>query len=146
MMNRLPEIEDRPYTGVKATNEGAPNYEAIENRTPENGFLLSCEICDKNAVLIDVYREEKKIRVSSALRSFVINSSNLEDIIAAFKEKYFDFIHQYLIRFDGLDGYCPECDKVYCYGHWRLRPIFDDDFYDYTLGECPEGHERMVDD
>jgi hypothetical protein len=25
-------------------------------------------------------------------------------------------------------------------------PVFDEGFYEYTLGTCPRGHEQIVDD
>jgi len=59
-------------------------------------------------------------------------------------------VHEYVMSFvpmeEGLDGYCPECDKVYCGEHLDTRIEFDDGFYDCMYGTCPEGHERMIDD
>lgn len=51
-----------------------------------------------------------------------------------------------------LDGdfvafHCGACEQVYCDRCWQLSPpVFDDGFYDYTLGTCPRGHEQVVDD
>lgn len=47
--------------------------------------------------------------------------------------------------------YCPKCDCSYCGDHWHTRMVFDDEpgwggWYDCTMGTCPEGHERMVED
>jgi hypothetical protein len=56
------------------------------------------------------------------------------------------FVKSYVTMEDGLDGYCPECDKVYCKQHIRTRVVMDDGFYDCTYGTCPEGHERIIDD
>lgn len=42
--------------------------------------------------------------------------------------------------------FCRRCDSWYCSNHWGHRAIFDEGFYDYTLGTCPKGHVRKVDD
>jgi len=42
--------------------------------------------------------------------------------------------------------WCPACGAAYCAGHYRAWATFDDGFYDATHGECPAGHERMLDD
>ena len=48
---------------------------------------------------------------------------------------------------DFVAFYCHECGRVYCDNCWSLStPVFDEGFYDYTLGTCPEGHEQIVDD
>jgi len=47
---------------------------------------------------------------------------------------------------EGIDAYCPECNKVYCHGHYWLKEIWEEGFYDCTIGACPEGHKRIVDD
>lgn len=47
---------------------------------------------------------------------------------------------------EGMDAYCPQCDKIYCHEHYNVVDIFDDGFYDYAEGTCPKGHRRMIDD
>lgn len=47
---------------------------------------------------------------------------------------------------DGLDAYCPECDKIYCRKHYHVTEEWDEGFYDYSTGICPEGHKRIIDD
>jgi hypothetical protein len=42
--------------------------------------------------------------------------------------------------------YCPDCELNYCSGHWDANVIFDETFYDYTMGTCPNGHRYMIDD
>ncbi|MFX1478459.1 MAG: hypothetical protein ACFFCI_10020, partial [Promethearchaeota archaeon] len=48
--------------------------------------------------------------------------------------------------YEGLDAYCPECNKIYCWEHYNAKEEYDDSFYDCTMGICPKGHERMIDD
>jgi hypothetical protein len=48
---------------------------------------------------------------------------------------------------DFVAFYCQACEQVYCDNCWQLStPVFDEGFYDYTLGTCPQGHEQIVDD
>ena len=42
--------------------------------------------------------------------------------------------------------YCPECELTYCRGDWDTYVLFDEGFYDCTMGTCPSGHRHMVDD
>ena len=57
-----------------------------------------------------------------------------------------EFVRSWVTMEDGLDAYCPECDKVYCDDHVRKEIEWDDGFYDCTYGTCPEGHRRIIDD
>ena len=48
---------------------------------------------------------------------------------------------------DFVAFHCRECNRSYCERCWRIGPPeFDEGFYDYTSGTCPEGHEQIVDD
>jgi hypothetical protein len=58
-------------------------------------------------------------------------------------------VHNFMKKhhgYEGLDAYCPECDKIYCWEHYDAREEYDDGFYDCTYGICPKGHKRMIDD
>jgi hypothetical protein len=58
-----------------------------------------------------------------------------------------DFGTARAIDTDFVAFHCRACDAIYCEGCWRLSPpVFDEGFYDYTLGTCPQGHEQVVDD
>jgi hypothetical protein len=58
-----------------------------------------------------------------------------------------DYATARAIDSDFVAFHCRVCAAVYCDGCWRLSaPVFDEGFYDYTLGTCPHGHEQMVDD
>ncbi|MGH2523016.1 MAG: hypothetical protein ACRDH2_10985 [Anaerolineales bacterium] len=48
---------------------------------------------------------------------------------------------------DFVAFHCHTCGRVYCEQCWQVgSPVFDEGFYDYTLGTCPQGHEQVVDD
>jgi hypothetical protein len=58
-----------------------------------------------------------------------------------------DFATARAIDVDFAAFHCRACDADYCDTCWRLSPpVFDEGFYDYTLGTCPQGHEQVVDD
>ena len=42
--------------------------------------------------------------------------------------------------------YCPDCAQNYCRADWHPNVLFDDGFYDCTMGQCPSGHEHIIDD
>jgi hypothetical protein len=41
---------------------------------------------------------------------------------------------------------CPDCQLNYCKDDWNINIVFDENFYDYTMGTCPNGHQYVVDD
>jgi predicted RNA-binding Zn-ribbon protein involved in translation (DUF1610 family) len=41
--------------------------------------------------------------------------------------------------------YCPDCELNYCSRDWDTSVVFDEDFYDYTEGVCPNGHRHTLD-
>jgi hypothetical protein len=65
-----------------------------------------------------------------------------QDLIAEVQECVKSFVPME----EGLDGYGPECDNVFCGEHLSTRIEYDDGFYDCMYGTCPKGHERMIDD
>ena len=42
--------------------------------------------------------------------------------------------------------YCPDCELNYCGGDWNAEVLWDEGFYDRTLGTCPHGHHHVLDD
>lgn len=42
--------------------------------------------------------------------------------------------------------WCPDCGLSYCTADWRPFPVFDDGFYDRTIGICPNSHRHTIDD
>jgi hypothetical protein len=43
--------------------------------------------------------------------------------------------------------YCRECEAPYCRKHWQLEEVIEEDmsYVDYWLGQCPNGHDLMID-
>ena len=42
--------------------------------------------------------------------------------------------------------WCPDCRLSYCAADWHPFPVFDDGFYDCTIGICPNSHRHTIDD
>jgi hypothetical protein len=42
--------------------------------------------------------------------------------------------------------YCPDCGLNYCRADWDTFPLFDEGFYDCTIGICLHGQRHTVDD
>lgn len=42
--------------------------------------------------------------------------------------------------------YCPDCKLNYCSKDWDTSVLFDEGFYDCTVGICPNGHRHTLDD
>ncbi len=57
-----------------------------------------------------------------------------------------DFTHSSVVLEEGMDAYCPKCDKIYCSIHYNLQEEWDEGFYDCTYGTCPLGHKRIIND
>jgi predicted RNA-binding Zn-ribbon protein involved in translation (DUF1610 family) len=42
--------------------------------------------------------------------------------------------------------YCPDCELNYCGADWHAEVLWDEGFYDCTMGTCPHGHRHLLDD
>ena len=124
-------------------------------------YLLPCSVCGRAAVVIQkgagaaldgdgsiLYLLYKGI-VHQPLPG--LNARHCEHIFRLLAEGDLARLHEYLKHADvrmeeGLDAYCPECDAIYCATHYNASQEFEDGFYDCTMGTCPRGHQRMLDD
>ena len=120
----------------------------------EKEYQLPCAICGTIAVTlkIDVDRWSKE---EALIYTGITHQAGLHldiaDPIFQFLEngqiaEAHQFLQNYMPMEQGIDAYCPDCDKIYCWDHYKPVEEFDDGFYDDTLGTCPEGHSRMIDD
>jgi hypothetical protein len=46
---------------------------------------------------------------------------------------------------DLVPFYCPDCELNYCGGDWQAEVLWDEGFYDRTVGTCPHGHRHLLD-
>ncbi|MFX1388949.1 MAG: hypothetical protein ACFE9Z_02670 [Promethearchaeota archaeon] len=116
-------------------------------------YHLPCSKCGKIAVkyIIGYGRfDENEALVFRGItheRSLKINLS--EELFKLLQKEDLEGIHNFMKKhhsFEGLDAYCPKCDKIYCWEHYDAREEYDDGFYDCTYAICPNGHKRMIDD
>ncbi|MFW9828923.1 MAG: hypothetical protein ACFFEY_15140 [Candidatus Thorarchaeota archaeon] len=116
-------------------------------------YQLPCSVCGKIAVIFKIgfgrfdKKESLVFRGITHERSLSIELA--ETLFNILQKKNLSLIHQFMKKyhsFEGLDAYCPECDRIYCWEHYDAREEYDDGFYDCTYGICPRGHKRMIDD
>ena len=110
-------------------------------------------MCGKTAVNFKIGYGRLDEKESLVFRGITLETSlNVELANVSFKilqNEDLLSIHNFMKRyhsFEGMDAYCPECDKIYCWEHYNAWEEYDDGFYDCTYGECPKGHKRMIDD
>jgi hypothetical protein len=115
-------------------------------------FELLCGECGKVSMTFNVgvfYGKEGYI-YSGVTHECALPMKIMPKIIELLSQDKIAELHEYVQHWvpmeEGLDGYCPECDKVYCGDHISTKMEFDDGFYDCTYGTCPKGHKRIIDD
>ncbi|HTL71360.1 MAG TPA: hypothetical protein VL404_08735 [Candidatus Eisenbacteria bacterium] len=115
---------------------------------------LPCAICGGAAAawLIDTPAHEKKpaLLYEGIATTAVLPEGEAPRIFAWLSSGDLKSVHEYVRRFrsteDGMDAYCPDCDKIYCRRHYNVAEEWDEGFYDCARGTCPQGHERIIDD
>jgi hypothetical protein len=125
-----------------------------ERAGPEE-FHVLCEVCGKTAI---TFKQGTFLGTVGFVYTGITHETTLpmEQMPKVFEmlgKGALSELHEYLKKqttmWDGLDGYCPECDKAYCGDHIKQEVVMDDEdpgFYDCTYGTCPKGHRRMIDD
>ncbi len=128
----------------KETTAGVPDRAAFEQT--EASRRLHCDRCGREVVRLAL--REDRLVVSSPLRRLRLDAQDLGRDPLALLMASRPALHEAMLRAhqDGLDFYCPGCDAMLCEAHYRCIPQWDEGFYDHTLGVCPEGHERILDD
>ncbi|MBD3350702.1 MAG: hypothetical protein GF364_04360 [Candidatus Lokiarchaeota archaeon] len=119
----------------------------------DNNFQLLCGVCGAVAVEFSVgktwYHQNPGVLYTGIVKSTALHINHAESIMKLLEAHNIAELHKYLheyMCYEGIDAYCPKCNKVYCSEHYRTREVWDEGFYDCTYGWCPEGHKRMIDD
>ena len=112
---------------------------------------FTCDVCDREAGHIQL--------AGSPSSSQVRRTSFTSTLTAAVPAEQFSALRSAIEQGDarrlhGLDleyapFFCPQCDAIYCGAHWKTRDVFDEDdpsWHDSIRGQCPKGHERMLED
>ncbi len=124
-------------------------------KVSDNEYDLLCSICGKVATWFWVgipESSEKKVFICSGLvHRAAISLSAVKQIFLWLDKDDIAAVHTYLekntvVFEEGLDAYCPQCDKIYCADHMDTREEWDEGFYDCTYGTCPEAHTRIIHD
>lgn len=116
---------------------------------------IICNSCGRTAVTINLERgKDKKYFLNlngflGKMEHVIIN--NLELTPESYKKICIRLrTNPSVVRSMDADAFgfvCSKCNKVYCQKCWtHVYETFDEGFYDDTHGECPEGHEQMIQD
>jgi len=137
-----------PITAVKP-----PTKRVI--KVSDDEYNLCCSICGKVATSFrignDQFTKKQALICTGLVHKAAIRLTAAEKIFTWLDQEDIAHIHSFLkdttiVFEEGLDAYCPKCDKIYCEDHYTIREEWDEGFYDCTYGTCPENHTRMIHD
>jgi hypothetical protein len=116
-------------------------------------YHLLCSVCGKISVGYRIgtgrFDEHESLIYTGITHSRSLRKELAGELFDNLKNENLLGVHQFMQKHhsqEGLDAYCPQCDNIYCWEHYKAREEYDDGFYDCTYGECPSGHRRMIDD
>lgn len=116
-------------------------------------YQLPCSICGEIAVDYRIgvgqFDKAEKLLYRGIICGTSLNKGLADDLFEILENEDIAGVHEFMKNhhsYEGLDAYCPECDNIYCWNHYKLEEEWDEGFYDCTYGECPKGHRRMIDD
>jgi hypothetical protein len=119
----------------------------------ETMYQLPCSVCGRIAAEFKIGYGPFDNEESLVFRGITHGSSLRKDLspilFEILRAKNLSGVHEFMKQYhcyEGLDAYCPECDKIYCWEHYNATEEWEEGFYDCTYGTCPEGHKRMIDD
>lgn len=139
-----------PFLGKKET--APPAQHVIQAGTEE--YRLPCAVCSEIAVIFktgvpEIEKENKLLYSGIAMRTY-FSLEHAPKVFSLLQKDDIRGVHEYIIEKtafrEGVDGYCPDCDKIFCREHYNVQETFDEGFYDCSYGTCPSGHRRMIDD
>ena len=116
-------------------------------------YQLPCSICGEIAVDYKIgigqFDKEEKLLYRGITCGTSLNKRLVDKLFEILENENIAGAHEFMRKYhsyEGIDAYCPECDKIYCWNHYKLEEEWEEGFYDCTYGECPKGHKRMIDD
>jgi hypothetical protein len=119
----------------------------------ETMYQLPCSLCGRIAVEFKIgygrFDNEESLVFRGITHSRSLRRALSHTLFEILKAKNLSGVHGFMKQYhgyEGLDAYCPECDKIYCWEHYNATEEWDEGFYDCTYGTCPHGHRRMIDD
>ena len=140
------------YKDIMPVIEIQDKVEQVE-KVSESEYNLRCSLCGKVAVVFRLgtwtYTKTESLIYRGITHEVALSVKDAERIFKLLEKGDLASVHSIVDDHpscEGIDAYCPECDKIYCWDHYNPIQEFDDGFYDCTVGTCPKGHERMIDD
>ena len=122
-------------------------------KVSDSEYHLPCSVCGKISVEYKIgfgrFDEQESLVYSGITHSRSLRKDLANELFKILENENLLRVHQFMQKnhsIEGLDAYCPKCDKIYCWEDYNAREEYDDGFYDCTMGECPIGHRRMIDD
>ena len=122
-------------------------------KVSDTEYHLPCSLCGKISVEYKIgfgrFDDLESLVYSGITHSRSLRKDLANELFKNLKKKNILGVHQFMQSYhssEGLDAYCPLCDKIFCWEHYNVREEYDDGFYDCTYGTCPNGHRRMIDD
>lgn len=122
-------------------------------KVSDTEYHLPCSMCGKISVDYKIgfgrFDDLESLVYSGITHSRSLRKDLANELFKILEKKNLLGIHQFMQKYhssEGLDAYCPQCDKIFCWEHYNVREEYDDGFYDCSYGTCPNGHRRMIDD
>jgi hypothetical protein len=116
-------------------------------------YHLPCSVCGKIAVIfktgVSRFGKNESLLISGLTRGISLNIELASKAFDILEQGKLSDLHEFIKKYDeyeGLDAYCPECNKIYCSRHYNTEDEWDQGFYDCTYGTCPKDHTRMIND
>ncbi len=121
-------------------------------KVSDTEYQLPCSVCGEIAAIFRIGIPKSSERKSLIYKGIIHETGdvgNTERIFEWLEEDNISGVHFHVIEHEtmkeGIDAYCPDCDKIYCRSHYNpIEERGDDGWYYCTYGTCPEGHKRMI--
>lgn len=158
------QIRKRIAAGKNKGSSITKRKERIERKSPKFGprvvkvsekeYHLPCSVCGDIAVSFKIgvpKFSETPALIYRGITHETSNVGNAKEIFGWLEEEKISEVHFHVMKYatmeEGIDAYCPDCDKVYCWSHYNPVEEWEDQWwYDCTYGTCPEGHKRIIHD
>ncbi len=118
----------------------------------ENEYHLPCMVCGEIAVVLTFGKSqgESEVIYRGITHQTSLDRSMNKALVRCLNDQNIAGIHDLVKEKksmeDGVDAYCPVCDKIYCKRHYQVTVEWDEGYYDCSYGTCPKGHRRIIDD
>lgn len=118
-----------------------------------NNFQLLCSVCGKPVaeyrMIENSVTKKPMLFYAGPAKTEQYDLSEADAILALLESDSIAALHERVkgpLNEEGIEVYCPKCDRIYCDTHYNLTVEWDQGFYDCARGTCPFGHSRKLDD